>query len=66
MTRYPRDPHGHVPPLPRADRPGAAPIIKAEDGGESSLRHGDTACAAFPYGIAGAQPRHGTQPRPVP
>jgi chitin deacetylase len=59
--RYPRDLHGYGPTPPDARWPGGARVavslvLNFEEGGESSILHGDAASEAFLSDIAGAQP----------
>jgi putative urate catabolism protein len=57
---YPRDLIGYGPNPPKADWPGGARValqfvLNYEEGGESSILHGDAASEAFLSEIAGAQ-----------
>jgi putative urate catabolism protein len=66
MSDYPRDLVGYGPNPPQADWPGGARlavqcVLNYEEGGETSILHGDQASEAFLSEIVAAQPLPGVR-----
>ena len=65
-SNYPRDLVGYGPKPPKPKWPGGARValqfvLNYEEGGESSILHGDKASEAFLSEIVGAQPLEGVR-----